>query len=53
MSTADVVRLATETEADTRGVIAATEPDVVPKAPSSQNELKELGIIKHGGQSGR
>lgn len=34
MSTADVVRLATEAGADTRGVIAATEPDVVPKAPS-------------------
>jgi hypothetical protein len=34
MSTTDVVRLATEAGADTIGVHAATEPDVIPKAAS-------------------
>jgi hypothetical protein len=34
MSTADVVRLATEVGTDTRGVYAATEPDVIPQAAS-------------------
>lgn len=34
MSTADVIRLASESGADTSTVFAATEPDVVPSAPS-------------------